>query len=232
MPRLFAIGDLHGCLDALRTLEELVPFRPDDVLVTMGDYVDRGPNSRGVLDWLIRRQEQGTLIPLLGNHDQMMLHASDSPDINNLWLSIGGVETLRSYGSPERVGTLKDVPARHWQFFKRDCRRIYETDTHIFVHAMLQAELPLSEQPDQTLLWDKLSRHDPPQPHCSGKVMVCGHTSQKNGWPLNLGHAVCIDTWVYGNGWLTCFEPETGRFWQARQSGETRTGGLEDQTFF
>jgi serine/threonine protein phosphatase 1 len=63
-------------------------------------------------------------------------------------------------------------------------------------------------------------------PHCSGKVMVCGHTAQKTGAPLDLGHAVCIDTYVYGSGWLTCLDVQTGELWQARQTGETRTGWL------
>lgn len=232
MSRLFAVGDIHGCLKALETLAAEVPFRPDDVLVTLGDYVDRGPDSRGVLDWLIQRYDRGTLIPLRGNHDQMMAYAPSDPEMNNLWLSIGGVDTLRSYGTPDRIGTVKDVPARHWQFLRKDCRRFYETPTHIFVHAMLDADLPLEEQSDEILMWEKWSRFHPPRPHQSGKIMICGHTSQKNGWPLAVEHAVCIDTWVYGDGWLTCLEPRTGRFWQARQSGESRSGSLEDQTFF
>jgi serine/threonine protein phosphatase 1 len=58
--------------------------------------------------------------------------------------------------------------------------------------------------------------------------MICGHTSQKSGRPLNLGHAVCIDTWVYGRGWLTCLDVQTGKLWQANQAGETRTAWLDD----
>jgi serine/threonine protein phosphatase 1 len=58
--------------------------------------------------------------------------------------------------------------------------------------------------------------------------MVCGHTAQKSGEPLNLGWAVCIDTWVYGRGWLSCLEPATGRVWQANQRGEHRTGWLPE----
>jgi serine/threonine protein phosphatase 1 len=59
--------------------------------------------------------------------------------------------------------------------------------------------------------------------------MVCGHTAQKSGWPLTVGHAVCIDTWVYGaSGWLTCLNVDTGEVWQARESGETRSGWLDE----
>ena len=70
------------------------------------------------------------------------------------------------------------------------------------------------------------SFNDPP-PHESGKVMVCGHTSQKSGVPRNIGHAVCIDTWACGRGWLTCLDVGSGRYWQANQRGETRASWLE-----
>ena len=75
------------------------------------------------------------------------------------------------------------------------------------------------------LYWEKLHR-DYSAPHQSGKIMVCGHTAQQSGMPLDLGHAVCIDTFVYGTGWLTCLDVHSGRLWQARQNGETRTGCL------
>ena len=65
-------------------------------------------------------------------------------------------------------------------------------------------------------------------PHCSGKVVVCGHTQQRSGLPLNLGHAVCIDTWAYGQGWLTCLDVLSGRIWQANQAGRVRTLWLHE----
>ena len=76
-----------------------------------------------------------------------------------------------------------------------------------------------------TLCWQKLLRSRPP--HISGKTVVCGHTAQPEGVPLNLGHLVCIDTWVYGAGWLTCLEAETGHYWQANQQGQTREDVLK-----
>ena len=69
---------------------------------------------------------------------------------------------------------------------------------------------------------------DAPRPHVSGKTMICGHTRQENGLPCNLGHAICIDTWVYGDGWLTCLDVEEGTCWQANQRGETRMLHLDD----
>ncbi|HEY9796072.1 MAG TPA: hypothetical protein V6D30_10555, partial [Leptolyngbyaceae cyanobacterium] len=64
-------------------------------------------------------------------------------------------------------------------------------------------------------------------PHCSGKIMVCGHSSQKSGVPLNVGHAICIDTWVYGKGWLTCLDVTSGRVWQANQAGQQREAWID-----
>ena len=91
------------------------------------------------------------------------------------------------------------------------------------VHAAL--DLPFDEQPAYMLLWEKL---DGVVEHISGKVMVCGHTRQKDGVPLDLGATVCIDTGIYDEqGWLTCLHVETGRYWQANQRGQTRTGHLE-----
>ena len=144
-------------------------------------------------------------------------------ETRNGWISVGGVQTLQSYGDEGIIGTLDDVPDRHFEFIDNTCRRYFETSTHIFVHAMLEESTPLDEQEDSCIYWEKFRN---PQPHCSGKIMVCGHTAQKNGVPLNVGHAICIDTWVYGTGWLTCLDVDSGKCWQAKQSGETRTGWL------
>lgn len=223
MGRILAIGDIHGCLTALETVLNLARVQPDDVLVTLGDYVDRGPHSRQVLDWLIDRDRGGKLIALRGNHDLMMSEARFDNQVRNGWISVGGVQTLQSYGDDGIIGTLEDVPERHFEFIDSTCRRYFETPTHIFVHAMLEPSTSLSEQTDETLYWEKFRD---PDPHCSGKVMVCGHTSQKNGMPLSVGHAICIDTWVYGHGWLTCLDVESGQYWQAKQNGETRSASL------
>jgi len=226
MSRLLAIGDIHGCLKALETLAAFVPFADDDLLVTLGDYVDRGPNTRGVLDWLIARLAKGHLIPLCGNHEIMMVQALDDSATERFWLDMGGAAALASYGRGNR-GQLSDVPEEHWQFLDHETKRYYETDTHFFVHANARPDWPLAEQSDEVLFWE---RFDDTPLHQSGKIMVCGHTAQKTGLPLDLGHAVCIDTWAYGRGWLTCLDPKTGEYWQANQQGETRRGQLEPRT--
>ena len=223
MSRLLTIGDIHGCLTALETLVAFVPIADDDLLVTLGDYVDRGPNTREVIDWLIARHATGRLIPLRGNHEIMLLEAREGNDELRFWLKFGGSEALASYSDSPDVG-LADIPHSHWRFIEKGTRRYHETDSHIFVHAGLVPDQALVDQPDEALFWQRFYY---PPPHQSGKTMVCGHTAQREGRPLNIGHAVCIDTWVYGEGWLTCLDPATGEYWQANQWAETRGGQLD-----
>ena len=153
----------------------------------------------------------------------MMVQRPYDPQAEYEWLCCGGRETLASYGSPGQPGTLDDVPDEHWDFLE-GLHDWYETDTHFFVHANVYPDMPLEEQPTFMLHWEKLYGA---QPHESGKIMVCGHTSQRSGKPLNLGYAVCIDTWVYGQGWLTCLDVENGLYWQANQQGESRMANLD-----
>jgi serine/threonine protein phosphatase 1 len=221
--RTLAIGDIHGCFRALSTLEEFVPFERSDRIITLGDYVNRGPDSRSVLEWLIARAEQGGLIPLRGNHELMMCAAKESPRHFDEWIASGGGATLRSYTSQTGPEALECVPAEHWRFIEQKCRPYFETSSHFFVHANVRPDIPLDEQPDYMLYWEKFN--DPPA-HESGKTMVCGHTPQPDGPPRSIGHAICIDTGVYRGGWLTCLDVDSGTYWQANQQGQTRSGWL------
>ena len=115
--RLFAIGDIHGCYAALVTLSAEVGFGVQDVVVVLGDYVDRGPDSRLVLDHLIALAQRATLVPLLGNHELMMLRAREGGSNLEDWISAGGSATLQSYRaqSPEGIpgtalGVSEDLP--------------------------------------------------------------------------------------------------------------------------
>jgi len=217
--RQLVIGDIHGCLTALKRLDEAVHFGADDLVVTLGDYVDRGPDSRGVIEFLIALRARCRLVTLRGNHEIMMLRAKEDPSVLDDWLACGGNRTLDSYGSK----FVKAVLAKHWQFLE-ETLPYYETERDFFVHANAYPDCPLSEQPDYMLYWEGFGE---PTLHQSGKRMICGHSSQKSGHPLSVGHAVCIDTWVYGfTGWLTCLDAGTGRYWQANQSGELRSDTL------
>jgi serine/threonine protein phosphatase 1 len=221
--RTLAIGDIHGCSTALRTLLDAVQPRAEDLLVTLGDYIDRGPDSRGVIETLLDLETRTSLIPLTGNHEILLFDAIAGLIGTASWEGIGGLQTLHSYGSTCLKRDL--IPDSHMDFFKR-CRRLHETATHIFVHANLNAMLPLDEQSDDWLFWTRFTKA---YPHVSGKTMVCGHTAQNNGLPARMPHALCIDTGVYHpEGWLTCLDVGAGTFTQANERGQLRRGSLDD----
>jgi serine/threonine protein phosphatase 1 len=226
--RTLAIGDIHGCARALDALLAAVKPMPDDILVTLGDYVDRGPDSRGVLDRLISLQATGRLIPLRGNHDLMMLHARAWEEAGPVWIACGGEATLTSYGAANmKPAELRLVPQPHWHFLENVCVNWYETATHIFVHGSLYPELPLMDQPEAVLLWEKITG---PVTHMSGKIIVCGHTRQNSGMPVSWGNAICVDTGAYlEEGWLTCLDVHEGCYWQANERGQLRAGWLAEE---
>jgi serine/threonine protein phosphatase 1 len=219
MPRTIAIGDVHGCLKALEALIHAIEPRADDRIVMLGDYVDRGPDSRGVLDLLIGLRSKCRLVTILGNHDQMMLDALKGGHPYD-WFGCGGLEALDSYG-PGRNMAL--VPRKHVEFLE-SCVPFHETETHIFVHANFYDDIPMSEQCDAMLRWESLGWLTP-GPHQSGKRAILGHTSQISGEILDLGHLVCIDTFCYGGGWLTALEVFTEEVWQADREGRFRASG-------
>jgi serine/threonine protein phosphatase 1 len=221
--RTLAIGDVHGCGKALATLLELVRPNSDDLVVALGDFVDRGPQSRESIDMLLELEQRCSFVALLGNHEEMMLDAVQSPADLTGWLMYGGLETLFSYKIPPEEYTLDRLPPEHVAFLTERCRDYFETETLQFVHAGFDPQLPLAQQPANLLRWEKLADRGP---HRSGKITICGHTRQESGEPLDLGHTICIDTWVYGAGWLTCLDVESKRYWQANQKGESREGSL------
>ena len=137
MSRTIAIGDIHGCATALAALIDTIDPDPSDTLVFLGDFIDRGPESRRVLDRVIDLAGRCRVVPILGNHEEMLLDALR--DTANLakWLKCGGAYTLRSYGW-EMGGVrrrLEDWIPPHHRAFLSSCLQFFETDTHIFVHA-------------------------------------------------------------------------------------------------
>jgi serine/threonine protein phosphatase 1 len=228
--RTLAIGDIHGCLTALTTLLDFVAPTPDDRLITLSDYVDRGPDSRGVVDLLIDLHTKGRLIALRGNHEEMIIDSRTDEATRRMWWAYGGRETLASYGaSASDAADFSLVPPAHWHFMEKTCVDWYETERHFFVHANAYPDVPFEEQPGFMLQWESLFE---PIRHFSGKTMICGHTRQMNGLPRNLGSTVCIDTGAYDrDGWLTCLDVDAGRYWQANQRGEVRQGVLPEAGF-
>ena len=222
-PRTLAIGDVHGCAAALDALLRAVRPTPDDLIVALGDYVDRGPDSAGVLNRLLRLDETHRLVCLRGNHEQMMADARAGGELA-FWLSCGGDATLASYCPFDDRGTLADVPDEHWHFLEKRCVDWFETDTHLFVHGGVVPHLPMDRQTPLVLRWKTFGDA---RPHAGGKVMVCGHTPQRNGRPKDVGYAVCVDTNAYGDdGWLPGLDVNGGHYWQANERGEVREGRL------
>ncbi len=217
--RILAIGDIHGCATALDVLLQSIDLQPDDTLVTRGDYMDRGPDTRRVLDRLIALSQTYHLVALRGNHESMMMEARFDSSTASDWLSYGGNTTLASYGADASQEGLAAIPVAHWAFLEQQCLDFWEAESHFFVHGDAYPDLPLFEQPPYVLYWGRFTET---QPHQSGKTMVCGHTSQKSGLPANKGFAVCIDTWAYGQGWLSCLDVGNGLVRQANQAGQQR----------
>jgi serine/threonine protein phosphatase 1 len=225
MSRTIAVGDIHGCARALAALIEAIRPTADDTIVPLGDYIDRGPDSKGVIDQLLALGQCCRLVPILGNHEEMLMAAGADGATSRFWLSCGGEATVQSYGRPPLRGELSPgelkrlIPPEHVEFL-RTCHDFHETATHLFVHASYAPDLPMREQSADMLRWNSI--RGAAEPHVSGKVAVVGHTPQKHGEILDLGFLKCIDTYCHGGGWLTALEVHTGTVWQADRHGTLR----------
>ncbi|MCG8649804.1 MAG: serine/threonine protein phosphatase [Pirellulales bacterium] len=213
--RRFVIGDIHGCAKALRAVVDAIKPSSDDELVFLGDYIDRGPNSRDVVDQIIALQQSCQVIPLRGNHEIMLMAVAMRGLDSTTWLQSGGQATVNSYG-----GKLSKIPAGHFEFFQ-GLRRHYEIPDSIFVHAGYQHDRPMVDQEEVTVFWTHLS-NPPPPPHQSGKRVFVGHTPQGSGTVLDLGHLVCVDTYCFGGGFLTAMNVESNEVIQADRHGFLR----------
>ncbi len=201
----YAIGDIHGNLDLLeRLLEKLRPDLAQDRLVFMGDYIDRGPRPKGVVDYVLRLQNlapPGQVVCLKGNHEAMFLNFLQGRDLE-LFLFNGGHSTLRDYWGEDwdRLAELV-LPPDHRRFFE-ELRLFYENGDYIFVHGGLRPGVPLAAQEEEDLLWIRgdfiTSLED------FGQKVVFGHTPFRQ--PLRMPNKIGIDTGAaYGNK-LTCLK--------------------------
>ena len=217
--RVYAIGDIHGCLDRLAKVHEQiaedVAARPVDesVLVHLGDYVDRGLDSAQVVDWL----SGGAPVPvdrivnLMGNHEDMMLQALPGTDreANSTWLANGGADSLMSWEiarkvHPSQWATL--IPQEH-QAFLRELEISVRYGGYLFVHAGIRPGVPLDKQERQDLLWIR-------EPFLSWKhsldvVVVHGHTPRHE--PVVRPNRIGVDTGAVMGGVLTCVVLEDDR---------------------
>jgi serine/threonine protein phosphatase 1 len=202
MKKIFAIGDIHGCYDRLKALMEKIPIDCSrDTLVFIGDYIDRGPHSVEVVDYLIQLKNRfPEVIFLKGNHEDMLDKFLNGVD-RLTYLLNGGQQTLDSYLTKPVGSKFLPIPPDHMEFFK-SLREFYETEEFIFVHAGLRPRVPLESQKTEDLLWirDKFvsTKYD------FGKRVIFGHTPLKK--PLVEPNKIGIDTGaVYGNA-LTCIQ--------------------------
>ena len=175
--RTLAIGDIHGCLKSLQRVADAARIAATDRLVLLGDYVDRGPDSKGVIDWVLERQREMEVISLRGNHEVMMLESRTNLKLARNWASFGGFEALASYGTGFQQDWVGAVPGQHWAFIEAT-RNHFETERHIFVHGSVDGELDMADQDKQRLLWGRCFEMTP---HFSGRRVVCGHTPQEDG---------------------------------------------------
>ena len=220
-PRVIAVGDLHGCATALATMLDGLKLQPHDAIIMLGDAIDRGPDSRGVIDRLMALRDRCQLVCIQGNHEQMLLDVLAGRMHLQEWTVHGGAQTLDSYGAGATVAAINP---EHIDFIASwgDYR---ETPSHFFCHGNYLADRPLARQPWRDLRWQSLKWHVP-RPHLSGKTAVVGHTSNKSGEILNLGYLICVDTYCHGGGWLTAFDSTTGRVWQSNERGDFRAAEL------
>jgi serine/threonine protein phosphatase 1 len=196
----YAIGDIHGCADKLRGLIDQLDIDPQrDQLVFVGDYIDRGPASFEVVEYVLGlKTTLQDVVFLKGNHEQMLEDYLAGPD-KLTFLINGGQATLDSYLRHRPNPRAPVIPPRHQAFFK-GLRLFHETENYIFVHAGLKPRVPLDRQDPRDLLWIRsrfiYSEAD------FGKPVVFGHTPFPE--PLVQANKIGIDTGaVYGHQ-LTC----------------------------
>jgi len=212
---IYAVGDVHGCLAQLsllqkRIIEDGTAVAGEKWVVLLGDYVDRGPNSAGVLDALLAPLPDGfRRIALAGNHETMMLDFLDAPTRNSRWLDFGGDATLESYGlrakelmsGTDRARNTRlssHIPDEHIGFL-RDLPLTLSVPGVVFAHAGLRPDVPVEVQAEADLLWIREEFFAaPPVP---GRMVVHGHTPAVE--PVVAPGRICVDTGAFATGVLT-----------------------------
>lgn len=204
----FVFGDIHGCCQQLRTLLDAISPNTDDTLVFLGDVLDRGLDSKGVIDTIWMYEKHCHVITLMGNHEQMLLDAYYDAHYLNFWLRFGGNKTLQSFGLTSDLAGLLALPKPYIHWLK-NTKNYHETDSFILTHAAPDPYLMLSQQSEQELRWRVINPDDPP--HLSGKTIICGHTTQKDGTIYQQQGLIGIDTYAHGGGYLTALEISTSQ---------------------
>ncbi len=240
--RIYAIGDIHGHLGELTRAHRLIAEDRarigDDAseVVHLGDLCDRGPDTKGVLDFLLAGLERGEpWVVLKGNHDRLMSYFLEDEPRSDPYLmvgwswfndGVGGIETLRSYGieiaRKERLFMLharaRDaVPEAH-RAFLADLPAFHETEDQIFVHAGLRPGVPMADQIETDLLWIRREFHDDTRDH--GKLVVHGHTPVKT--VTHYGNRLNVDTGAGHGRPISAVAIEGKKVWALTDAGRKR----------
>lgn len=223
--KTFVIGDIHGHRQALAALLEAIPLTPEDRLIFLGDYVDKGPDMRGTLELLAQLSPRPETIFLRGNHDQMLIDAHRDSSKFGIWECLAGEAPLASYGEGETEDLLKVIPAHHWRFLEERCVDFFEDDHFIFVHGGIRPDRASAKEEIERLQWTTLSMAEP---HHSGRTVICGHTRNPAGEITDLGHTICVDTGISNHDFLSCLELPSTNYWQADSDGGIRSGVLRE----
>ena len=172
--RFFAIGDIHGCFDSLKELvENKIQLLKDDKLILLGDYIDRGDKSKKVVDFIIELLKNGyDVIPLMGNHEAMLIDAFDDEKNISKWIQNGGNETLKSF----EINSLKDIESRYIEFFK-GLRYYYAFKDYLFVHAGFNDNVLNPFTDYYSMLWKCKETYT--NPLLSEKTIIHGHNPVK-----------------------------------------------------
>lgn len=226
--RLYVIGDIHGRSDLLDRIVDRIHgdmFKSgsrNSVTITLGDYVDRGPDSRGVLDRLSHNPFPGSYLALKGNHEALFESFMTDPGNADLWRGFGGLETLYSYGIPidevmigQGFAAAADalrttIPPGHLEFLGT-LQPFVIIGNYFLCHAGVRPRIPLDQQKINDLLWIRDEFLDSTQDF--GKIIIHGHSPTE--WPEVKRNRVNIDTGAFATGRLTCLvidEEGNGRF--------------------
>lgn len=189
MARIFAVGDIHGCSNTFkRLLLDKIKIQKTDIIYCLGDYIDRGIDSKGVIDFILELRAEGhTIYTLRGNHEQMMLDAPLSKEKWNHWIKNGGTEALKSFN----ISSLEQLPSKYIDFLKSTDLYL-ETDDFIFVHAGLNFNLENPFSDKVSMLWSRDEYIDISK--INNKTIIHGHTpvslvkilNQPNKYNINI----------------------------------------------
>jgi len=171
MERIFAIGDIHGCKKTFeKLLDEKIQIQKEDAVYCIGDYIDRGEDSKGVIDLIIQLRNEGyNIYALRGNHEQMMLDAIGNKKALRLWLDNGGKQTLESF----RMKSLDNLPDQYFSFL--NATEFYlQKDNYIFAHAGLNFNNEDIFEDKEAMLWER--NFYPQQPVLKNRLLIHGHT--------------------------------------------------------